>query len=162
MKFNIRISYILILIIVACLTIGLIWFNLYKNIIPTQENSINLIDIKQNISNYMKNITTCFYIIDIKARPDPQKWLLDEYYLVKIKDEWGNEAEFVICKTDLLTYQQYVGKKTKFVLQGNIIPELMVPYRRLLTNILFSEPVNTNDLSLGYYMIKIYLIHEGS
>ena len=160
MRFRTRNFYILFLIIVGSIA-SLIWFYLPRNITPIQENNIDLIDIKQNISNYMKNVTVFFYVIDIKVRPDPEKWLLENYYLITIKDINENNATFVISETSLKIYELYLGRKAVFKLQGIITPILTPPYRRLITNILYSIPIDPNDPSLGYYVIKIYLLHNG-
>jgi hypothetical protein len=57
-------------------------------------------------------------------------------------------------------YQKYVGAKAKFLLSEAIVPRIMIPYRKLVTNILLSQPVNSEDISEEYIMIRIYLIHD--
>jgi len=68
--------------------------------------------------------------------------------------------DYVVCESHLHIYQKYVGTKAKFLLSGAIVPEIMIPYRRLVTNILLSQPVNPENISEGYIMIRIYLIHD--
>lgn len=146
-----------LLMIALSIFIGLTYFK-----INTEEivEEVSIKDLKENTSNFLRNITTYFFIEEIKPRPDPEKWLLEEYYLVTIRDKYGDKTEFVICSFDKTVYQQYIGKKAKFQLSGLHTPEIMIPYRRLITNILVSEPVDPADTSLGYYVIEIYLIHN--
>lgn len=153
-----------IFFIILSLTVLSIFLTFIYFKIPTEEmvEEVSIKDLKENTSNFLRNITTYFYVVSVRPRPDPEKWLLEEYYIVTIRDNFGNQTDFVICSSLRTTYQQYVGEKAKFFLQGVHVPEIITPFKRLITNILIAEPIDPEDISLGYYMIKIYLIHNNT
>jgi len=153
-----------IFFIILSLTVLSIFLTFIYFKIPTEEmvEEVGIRDVRGDSSDFFCDLTTYFYVVSVRPRPDPEKWLLEEYYIVTIRDNFGNQTDFVICSSLRTTYQQYVGEKAKFFLQGVRLAELLVGFECLFRNILIAEPVDPEDISLGYYMIKIYLIHNNT
>jgi hypothetical protein len=120
--------------------------------------NINLKDLEENTQNYLGEIRTRFTIVEVTPREDPHHRLIETYYLVHIKDPYGNKVSFVISKSEYSKYSDYVGKVALFKLSGSRGPELMHPPDRLITNILVSKQADPHGEE--YYRIFISLIDK--
>jgi len=117
-----------------------------------QSTDVSLQDLVENPERYEGERRVSFSIVALSLREDPYRRLVEDYYLVTIRDSTGHEGLFVISEKDYENYEPILGERVLFDLKGSRGPGLIHPPDRLITNILVSK-------ALDPYSREFFTIH---
>ena len=117
-----------------------------------QSIDVSLEDLVENPERYEGERRVSYSIVTLSSREDPYRRLVEDYYLVTIRDSDGYEGLFVISERDYEKYKPMIGERVLFDLKGSRGPGLIHPPDRLITNILVSK-------ALDPYSREFFTIH---
>jgi len=125
-------------VIVVALVVSLITTRLRT----LEESNTSLRELIESPEKYPGEKFARFLVVDVELREDPYHRLNETYYLVHIRDSFGNESPFVISSDQYSRYSKHVGENVRFRLVGSSGPGIVSPPDKLITNILVSKSVD--------------------